>query len=74
MLLARDHGILTVHLVGLPPGTSALMFKFISPEALDRFGGPAAFAAAVEDALDKLSAIVGDAAAVRALLLELPET
>ena len=33
----RDHGVITVQLVGLPPGTSALMLKFIPPESLERF-------------------------------------
>ncbi len=55
MLLLRDHGILTVHFAALPPGTSALLLKFLPPETLDRFGGPEAFAAAVEESLDSLA-------------------
>ena len=47
MLLLRDYGIITVHFVGLPPGTSALMFKFIAPEVLKRFGGAQAYAQAI---------------------------
>ena len=35
MLLLRDHGILTVHFAALPPGTSALLLKFVPPETLD---------------------------------------
>ena len=30
-----------VHFAGLPPGTAALMIKFLPPETLARFGGPA---------------------------------
>ena len=37
MLLLRDYGILTVHFVGLPPGTAALMFRFIAPESAQTF-------------------------------------
>ena len=40
MLLLRDHGILTVHFAALPPGTSALLLKFVPPETLE-FGGAA---------------------------------
>jgi L-seryl-tRNA(Ser) seleniumtransferase len=69
MLLLRDHGILTVHFVGLPPGTSALMIKFIPPETLARFGGPDAYARAIDDALTKLAAMIGDPARIRRLLL-----
>jgi L-seryl-tRNA(Ser) seleniumtransferase len=68
MLLLRDHGMMTVHFVGLPPGTSALMIKFIPPETLARFGGPPAFARAVEDAVAKLASIVRDPEKVRRLL------
>ena len=68
MLLLRDHGILTVHFAGLPPGTSAILFKFVPPETLARFGGAAAFARAVDDALGRLAGLVGSADAVRALL------
>src|SRR5713101_894357 len=60
MLLLRDHGMMTVHFVGLPPGTSALMIKFIPPETLSRFGGAHAYARALDDALDKTAAVVGD--------------
>jgi L-seryl-tRNA(Ser) seleniumtransferase len=68
MLLLRDHGMMTVHFVGLPPGTSALMIKFIPPEALARFGGPHAFARAIDDSLTKLAAIIADPAKIRRLL------
>ncbi|MGH7265816.1 MAG: hypothetical protein ACREMB_13345 [Candidatus Rokuibacteriota bacterium] len=68
MLLLRDFGILTVHFVGLPPGTSAILFKFMPPETVRRFGGPEAFAGAVDTCLDRLAALVKDPAEVRRLL------
>jgi L-seryl-tRNA(Ser) seleniumtransferase len=68
MLLLRDHGMMTVHFVGLPPGTSALMIKFIPPETLARFGGAQAYGRALDDALTKLAAIIGDPAGLRRLL------
>lgn len=67
MLLLRDHGILTVHFAALPPGTSALLLKFVPPETLARFGGAAAFADAVSDSLDELARVVA-AGGLRALL------
>jgi L-seryl-tRNA(Ser) seleniumtransferase len=58
MLLLRDHGIFTVHFAALPPGTSSLLLKFVPPETLDRFGGPARFAAAVDAAIDGLAGLL----------------
>jgi L-seryl-tRNA(Ser) seleniumtransferase len=58
MLLLRDHGILTVHFAAIPPGTSALLLKFIPPETLERFGGAGRFAEAVDASLDELASIV----------------
>jgi len=69
MLLLRDHGILSVHFAGMPPGTSAMLFKFVPPETLRRFGGATAFAEAVDGSLSKLAALMGDREQVRALLL-----
>ena len=60
--------MLTVHFAGLPPGTSALLIKFVPPETLERFGGAEAFADAVDDCISRLSKIVSDAAAFRRLL------
>ena len=68
MLLLRDHGMMTVHFVGLPPGTSALMIKFIPPEALTRFGGAQAYARAISKAFTKLGSIVSDPEKIRRLL------
>jgi len=60
MLLLRDHGILTVHFAALPPGTSALLLKFVPPETLERFGGPERFATAVDESLEALAGLVTD--------------
>jgi L-seryl-tRNA(Ser) seleniumtransferase len=68
MLLLRDHGILTVHFAALPPGTSALLLKFLPPETLGRFGGPERFARAVDESLDALGGLVGDRVSLADLL------
>ncbi len=69
MLLLEDHGVLTVHFAGLPPGTSSLLFKFIPPGTLERFGGAEAFAKAVDTSLGKLGSLIGAPENIRALLL-----
>jgi L-seryl-tRNA(Ser) seleniumtransferase len=69
MLLLEEYGVLTVHFAGLPPGTSSLLFKFIPPETLGRFGGPDALAKAVDACLSKLAGLVGDPEQIRRLLL-----
>ena len=68
MLLLRDYGVLTVHFAGLPPGTSAMLIKFMAPETLERFGGAEKFAEAIDRSLDRLAEVIGDAAAFRGLL------
>lgn len=68
MLLLRDYGVITVQLVGVPPGTSAVMFKFIPPETLARFGGAGAFAGAVDDCLTKLARMLTREQIARLLL------
>ena len=68
MLLLRDHGILTVHFAALPPGTSALLVKFVQPETLRRFGGAGAFAEAVDSSLDRLGDLLRRPAELRPLL------
>ena len=70
MLLLRDYGVISVHFAGLPPGTSALLFKFMTPETLDRFGGPQKLARAIDSCIDQLSELIGDPNALRALLLD----
>lgn len=72
MLLLRRHGILTVHFAGLPPGTSALLLKFLEPNAVARFGGPEAVAGAIDNCLDELAEMISDTGRLRALLLEAP--
>lgn len=69
MLLLRDYGIITVHFVGLPPGTSALMFKFIAPEVLKSFGGADAYAEAIDACLGKLAGMLAEPQRIRGLLL-----
>jgi L-seryl-tRNA(Ser) seleniumtransferase len=69
MLLLEDHGILTVHFAGLPPGTSTMLFKFVPPETLDAAGGPDAIATAVDASLTRLAALLADSHRVRELLL-----
>jgi L-seryl-tRNA(Ser) seleniumtransferase len=69
MLLLRDHGALTVHFAGLPPGTAGLLFKFIAPEELERFGGAAKLARAVDNAVDQLSELLKQQEQLRELLL-----
>jgi L-seryl-tRNA(Ser) seleniumtransferase len=68
MLLLRDHGINTVHFSGLPPGTSAILFKFVPPETLAEFGGTEALTRSVVSALHELAAIIDRPDALRALL------
>ena len=68
MLLLRDHGVLTVHFAALPPGTSALLLKFLPPETLERFGGADALARVVDESLDELSRVVGSRDALAELL------
>ena len=70
MLMLRDHGIVSVHFAGLPPGTAALMIKFLPPDVLSRFGGPAALADAVDDSLSKLGEVLKSEDGLRELLLE----
>ena len=68
MLLLKDYGILTVHFAGLPPGTSSMLIKFVSPETLARFGGAESFADAIDRSLDRLAEVIGDSATFRNLL------
>ncbi|MGW2150410.1 aminotransferase class I/II-fold pyridoxal phosphate-dependent enzyme [Nonomuraea bangladeshensis] len=70
MVLLRDHGLLTVHFAGLPPGTAALLVKFLPAATVAALGGPGAFAAAVDDSLDRAAAVLGEGEeAVRRLIL-----
>jgi L-seryl-tRNA(Ser) seleniumtransferase len=69
MLLLEADGVMLVHFVGLPPGTADVLFKFIPPETLARFGGAGAFARAVDAALTRLGGLVADPERLRPLLL-----
>jgi L-seryl-tRNA(Ser) seleniumtransferase len=69
MLLLRDHAMLMVHFVGLPPGTADLLIKFVPPETLARFGGAAKYAAAIDDGLTRLGLLLREPASIRELLL-----
>lgn len=69
MILLRDFGIITVHFAGLPPGTGALLIKFLNPETVARFGGPGKFAHAIDFAMNKLAEVIGDPTAIERLLL-----
>lgn len=69
MLLLRDHNVLMVHFVGMPPGGANVLIKFVPPETLKRFGGPAKFARAVDDCLSKLGAMLREPKSIRELLL-----
>lgn len=68
MVLLRDHGVLTVHFAAVPPGTSALLLKFLPPETLERFGGPDAFARAVEESLGEVARAIASPEALRTLV------
>lgn len=72
MLLLREHGILTVHFAGLPPGTSALLIKFLPPETVQRFGGARKLAQAIDSALERLSGLIGNPAEIGQLLFNAP--
>jgi L-seryl-tRNA(Ser) seleniumtransferase len=69
MLLLKEYGALSVHFAGLPPGTSALLFKFLSPEELSRFGGARKLVNAIDGSIDQLSEMLTDPASIRDLLL-----
>ena len=68
-VLLKDHGLLTVHFAGLPPGTSALLIKFISAETLESVGGAERFADMIDQSLTRAAQTSTDLSAVRALLL-----
>lgn len=69
MCLLRDHGYLTVHFAGLPPGTSALLIKFLPPETIAAIGGAAAFVNALDEAFHNAAELAADPAKARELLL-----
>jgi L-seryl-tRNA(Ser) seleniumtransferase len=68
MILLEEHRMLTVHFVGMPPGTANVLFKFVRPETLERFGGPAAFAQAVDAAVSRLGTLLREPERIKTLL------
>src|SRR6266851_1849933 len=68
MLLLKDHNMLMVHFVGLPPGTADLLIKFVPPETLERFGGAKKYADAVNASLTRLGELLWDKESIRELL------
>jgi len=69
MLLLQNHGMLMVHFVGVPPGTADLLIKFVPPETLERFGGAARYARAIDNSLTRLGALLREPASIGELLL-----
>jgi L-seryl-tRNA(Ser) seleniumtransferase len=69
MLLLRDHGMLMVHFVGVPPGTADLLIKFVPPEILERFGGARKYADAVNASLTRVGELLREPESIRDLLL-----
>jgi L-seryl-tRNA(Ser) seleniumtransferase len=72
MLLLQNHGMLMVHFVGIPPGTADLLIKFVPPETLERFGGAAKYARAIDHSLTRLGTMLREPASVAELLLGQP--
>ncbi len=68
MLLLQDHGMLMVHFVGMPPGTADLPIKFVPPETLERFGGAARYAGAIDNSLTRLGLLLRRPASLTGLL------
>lgn len=68
MRLLIGHGVLTVHFAGMPPGTAALLLKFIDPRELERFGGARRLADAVDNELTVLAKQLHDLDELRDLL------
>lgn len=68
MLLLEDYRMLTVHFVGMPPGTANILFKFVPPETLQRFGGPEKFAKVVDASITRLATFVKNPERIPALL------
>jgi L-seryl-tRNA(Ser) seleniumtransferase len=69
MLLLRDHNMLTVHFVGVPPGGADLLIKFVPPETLKRFGGAKKFASAMDHSMTTLGGLLRQPEKIRETLL-----
>jgi L-seryl-tRNA(Ser) seleniumtransferase len=68
MILLQEYRMLTVHFVAMPPGTANILFKFVRPETLERFGGPEKFAQAVDAAVTRLGTLLREPARISSLL------
>jgi L-seryl-tRNA(Ser) seleniumtransferase len=69
MLLLRDHNMLTVHFVGVAPGTANLLIKFVPPETPERFGGAKKYAEAVDTVLTQLGELLREPDRLKDLLV-----
>ena len=69
MLLLKQHNMLMVHFVGVPPGGADLLIKFVPPETLRRFGGAKKYAEAVNSSLTTLGRMLREPESLRDLLL-----
>jgi len=67
MALLKDYGALTVHFVGVPPGTGDLLIKFIPPEVLEKFGGAKKYAEAIDKSIDVVAGMLQDSNRLTAL-------
>ena len=70
MNLLQDYGVVTVHFAGVPPGTSALLIKFVPPETLERFGGAKKLAQAVDASITKAASQVAEPNGIQRLLYD----
>jgi L-seryl-tRNA(Ser) seleniumtransferase len=70
MIMLRDFGIVSVHFAGLPPGTAALMIKFLPPDTVAEFGGPEKLAKAVDESLTRLADVMKSDGRLSDLLLK----
>jgi L-seryl-tRNA(Ser) seleniumtransferase len=70
MNLLQDYGVVTVHFAGVPPGTSALLIKFVPPETLERFGGAKKLAQAVDASITKAASQVAEPDGIQRLLYD----
>jgi L-seryl-tRNA(Ser) seleniumtransferase len=69
MLLLQNHGMLMVHFVGVPPSTANMLIKFVPPETLQRFGGAARYARAIDDSLTRLGSLLREPPSIGVLLV-----
>ncbi|WNK00201.1 aminotransferase class I/II-fold pyridoxal phosphate-dependent enzyme [Thalassospiraceae bacterium LMO-JJ14] len=69
MIMLRDFGIVSVHFAGLPPGTAALMIKFLPPETVAEFGGPQKLSDAIDESLTRLADVMKTDGGLQKLIL-----